>query len=158
MLDCLFSKLSPFLLNMPTFPVLLPVLHIPVYFTFHSAFVSNKYRYKKKERQLHCISRESKLVIVLIMEFSSTSCYSPTRMLPTSNFLKHVFYPLIASAILLSFCFLIWMNEWTWPRGYNVKADLCCCQSKLLSCAAEIILTCPLFRVQKNTFCSILQA
>lgn len=78
-------------------------------------------------------------------------------MLSASNFPKHVFHPSIAGTMLLSFCFLIWMNEWTWLRGCIVKADLCCCQSKLLSSAAEIILTCPLFRVQKNTVCSIVQ-
>lgn len=78
-------------------------------------------------------------------------------MLSASNFSKHVFHPSVAGAMLISFCFLIWMNEWTWLRGCIVKADLCCCQSKLLSFAAEIILTCPLFRVQKNTVCSIVQ-
>lgn len=94
---------------------------------------------------------------LLIAQLSPASFYSLSSMLSASNFPKHVFCPPIAGAMLLSFCFLIWMNEWTWLRGRIVKADLCCCQSKLLSSAAKIILTCPLFRVQKNTVCSIVQ-
>lgn len=94
---------------------------------------------------------------MLIAQLSPTSFYRLSSTLPTSDYSKYVFYPSIASTMLLSFCFLIWMNGWIWLRGGIVRADLCCCQSKLLSSAAEIILTCLLFRVQKNTFCSFVQ-
>lgn len=110
---------------------------------------------RKKEKLLNHVSRV--LVTVLIAQLNPTSFYSLSSMLSTSNCTKHVFSSSIASTMLLSFCFLAWMNEWTWLRGCIVKADLCCCQSKLLSSAAKIILTCPLFRVQKNTVCSIVQ-
>lgn len=116
----------------------------------------NKYMYWEKREAMESYIWRA-LVTLLIAQLSPTSFYSLSSMLSASNFPKHVFHPSIAGAMLLSFCFLIWMNEWTWLRGCIVKADLCCRQSKLLSSAAEIILTCPLFRVQKNTVCSIVQ-
>lgn len=55
-----------------------------------------------------------------------------------ANFPKHVFYSSIASTWLPSFYFLIWMNEWTWQTRCIVKADLCCCQSKLLGSTPKL--------------------